>query len=140
MAEYPPSVGAKSLLAAHVAISGWQIEVGAMPDKPDNVITIYDTGGQAPNPKWLLDFPTLQVMVRGAVGTYLATFIEAKAVKDILLGTPSQNLNSDRWVSITQNGDLGFLGRDEDERPLFSVNFALIIEPQTVTNSHRLAL
>jgi len=140
MAEYPASVGAKSLLTAHAAISGWQIEIGAMPESPDKVITIYDTGGQAPNPKWLLDFPTLQVMVRGAVGTYLDTFVEAKAVKDILLGTPSQDLNGDRWVSITQNGELGFLGRDEDERPLFSVNFALIIEPQTVTNSHRLAL
>jgi len=140
MAEYPASVGAKSFLTTHVGISGWQIEIGAMPDKPDKVIAIYDTGGQAPNPKWLLDFPSLQVMVRGAVGTYLTTFVEAKAVKDILLGAYSQNLNGDRWVSITQNGDLGFLGRDEDERPLFSVNFALIIEPQTVTNSHRLAL
>ena len=43
MAESPPSVGAKSLIAAHVVISGWQIEIGATPDEPDKCITIYDT-------------------------------------------------------------------------------------------------
>ena len=140
MAEYPASVGAKALLATHAATSGYTIEIGAMPETPDKVIYIADTGGQAPNPKWLLDFPALQIVVRGAVGTYLATFVEAKAVKDILLGDPSQDLNGDRWVSITMNGDLGFIGRDEDDRPMFSMNFGLIIEPQSVTNSNRLAL
>jgi len=140
MSTSPPSVGAKTLLTAHVSVSGWQIEIGAMPDKPDKVIYIMDSGGRPPNPKWLLDFPSLQVVVRGSVGSYLDTYNEAKAVKDILLGAPSQDLLSDRWVSITMMGDLGFIGRDENERPMFSVNFALIIEPQSVANSNRLAL
>ena len=140
MAEYPVSVGAKSLIEAHAAISGWQIEIGAMPDKPDDIIYINDSGGLPANPKWLLDYPSMQVVVRGAVGTYLDTFREAKAVKDLLLGVDSQDILGDRWVSITLNGDLGFIGRDEDERPMFSINFALIIEPQSVANSNRLAL
>ncbi len=140
MPEFPASVGAKALIAAHAAISGWQIEVGVMPDTPDKIITISDTGGQDPNPKWLIDFPSLQVMVRGNVSGYLDTFVEAKAVKDLLLGVTSQDISGDRWVSITQNGDLGFIGRDEDQRPLFTVNFALIIQPQVVANSNRLPL
>ena len=140
MAELPASVGAKSIIAAHAAGSGWQIEVGAMPDSPDQIISINDTGGLEPNPKWLLDYPTLQVMVRGETSGYLETFVEAKAVKDLLLGITSTDINGDRWVSVTQNGDLGFIGRDEKMRPLFSVNFALIIEPQVVANSNRLAL
>ena len=140
MAEFPASVGAKSIIAAHAAISGWQIEVGAMPDSPDKVISINDTGGLDPNPKWLLDYPTLQVLVRGSTNGYLDTFAEAKAVKDLLLGITSTDISGDRWVSITQNGDLGYIGRDSDMRPLFSVNFALIIEPQVVANSNRLAL
>lgn len=141
MAEFLASEEAKKLLVAHVATSGWQTEIGAMPKTPDKIIMISDTGGQDPNPKWLLDFPTIQVMVRGIVSGYLATAREAKAVKDLLLGIDSFTTSEgDRWVSVTQNGDLGFIGRDETQRPLFSVNFALIIEPQVVGNSNRLAL
>ena len=141
MAEFLASEEAKKLIATHVAGSGWQTEIGAMPETPDKIIMISDTGGQDPNPKWLLDFPTIQVMVRGIISGYLATAREAKAVKDLLLGIQSfTTTEGDRWVSVTQNGDLGFIGRDENMRPMFSVNFALIIEPQVVGNSNRLAL
>lgn len=134
------SVGARDLLTPHVGTSGWAIEIGAMPDTPNKLIGVYDTGGVDPNPKWLLDFPTLNIIVRGEINGYLDTYREAKAVKDILLGVDSQDLNGDRWVSVLMNGDMGFIGRDEAERPTFSMNFSLIIEPQSVANSNRLAL
>ncbi len=140
MAEFPASQGAKDLLTTHVGSSGWQVEIGAMPKTPDKIIMVSDTGGQDPNPKWLLDFPTIQVMVRGIVSGYLDTFREAKAVKDILLGINAQVIQGDRWDGVIQNGDLAFIGRDETMRPLFSVNFAIFLEPQLVGNSNRLAL
>lgn len=140
MAEFPASEHLKDLLATHVGVSGWQIEIGAMPPTPDEVIMISDTGGLEPNPKYLLDFPTCQVMVRGNVSGYLDTFREAKAVKDLLLGIDAQDINGDRIDGIIQNGDLGFIGRDETNRPLFVVNFALFVEPQVVANSNRVAL
>jgi hypothetical protein len=141
MAEVPPSDILRGLLTAHVGVSGWELHTGAMPDSPDDVIMLTDTGGIEPNPKWLLDFPSCQIMVRGKVGGYLDTYREAKAVKDLLLGvTPYTTGDGDRVVSITQNGDLGGIGRDENMRPLFVINFALIVEPQVVGNSNRLAL
>ena len=141
MAEIPPSDILRALVVAHVGISGWVLETGAMPDKPDEAMMFSDTGGAEPNPKWLLDFPTVQVMVRGTVGGYLAAFREAKAVKDILLGVePFTTGDGDILVSVTQNGDLGFIGRDDNARPLFVINFALIVEPNLVANSNRLAL
>ena len=141
MAENPPSVGIKDLLTTHVGSSGWQLEISQLPDTPDRVIMISDTGGLEPNPKWLLDFPTVQVMVRGEANGYLDAFREAKAVKDILLGIDSfTSADGDRWVSLTQNGDLAFIGRDDGMRPLFSINIAIILEPQLVANSNRLAL
>lgn len=142
MAENPPSVILKNLLATHVGTSGWAIEIGAMPGKPDRVIMISDTPSPVePNPKWLLDFPTCSVLTRGDESSYLDTYREAKAVKDLLLGVDSYTtVDGDRVVSITQQGDLGFIGRDENMRPMFTTNFALIIEPQVVGNSNRLAL
>jgi len=140
MAEFPMSQGIKDLLTAHVAISLWAIEISQLPDAPDRVIMISDTGGIEPNPKWQLDFPTVQVMIRGNVSGYLDTWREAKAVKDILLGINAQVINLDRWDGITMNGDLAFIGRDETLRPLFTLNFAIILEPQDVALSNRLAL
>ncbi len=140
MAEWPASEHVKDLLATHVGVSGWAIEIGAMPPTPDKVIMISDTGGLEPNPKYLLDFPTVQTMVRGEVSGYLDTFREAKAIKDILLGIDAQDINSDRIDGIIQNGDLAFVGRDEQQRPLFAINFALFVEPQVVANSNRVAL
>ncbi len=135
-----PTEHLRSLLTTHVGISGWQVETGAMPPKPDRVIMLTDTVGVEPNPRYLLDFPAAQIMVRGEVGGYLATYAEAKAVKDLLLGLDSQDIGGDRMVSITQNGDLGFIGRDENDRPLFTINFALIIEPATSAETNRIAL
>ncbi len=140
MVEFAASEHLKDLLATHVGVSGWAVEVGTMPSTPDRVIMISDTGGETPNPKWLLDFPSCQAMVRGNASGYIDTFREAKAVKDILLGVDSQDINDDRLVAVNMQGDLGFIGRDEDMRPMFSMNFALIIEPQVVSNSNRQAL
>lgn len=140
MAEFPPSEHLKDLITAHVTLSGWQVDISAMPDDPDRAVAISDTGGVEANPKYLLDFPTCQIMVRGEVNGYLDTYREAKAIKDLLLGIDSQDINGDRLVSVTMNGDLGFIGRDETMRPLFSMNFALITEPQVVGNSNRLPL
>ena len=38
------------------------------------VIGLIDTGGLEANPKFLLDFPSVQVMVRGERGGYVAAF------------------------------------------------------------------
>jgi Bacteriophage minor capsid protein len=141
MAEVPPSDILRGLLTAHVGASGWALETGAMPNDPDRIIMLTDTVGIEPNPKFLLDFPTCQILVRGPVSGYRDAYREAKAVKDLLLGVdPFTTGDGDRMVSITQNGDLGSIGRDESMRPLFTINFALIIEPQVVGNSNRIAL
>lgn len=132
--------GLKDLLTPHVAVSGWVLEVGMFPDEPDRATQILATGGLEANPKWLLDFPSAQISVRGEVSGYLAARDEARAIRDILLGLPAQDLNGDRWVSITMASDIAFVGRDDSHRPLFTVNFRFIIEPQATPETNRLAL
>lgn len=128
------AVGLKDLLETasvgtfNVA-TGWGIFIGKQSEKLDTAITIYNTGGLPPNPKWLIDNPTAQVMIRGAANGYEAAHSKAVECKDALLGLPSQTLNGDRWDAINITGDLNELGFDEKNRPLFSINLRMIIEP-----------
>ncbi len=122
------------LVTAGVGTKGGTLFVGRLPTTPDAAIAAVITGGTPPNPKWLLDFPSVQVLTRGAKGGYQAAYTKAQAVKDALLGLPSQDVNGDRFVSVLLLGDLASLGFDESNRIIFSLNFSLIIEPATGTN------
>lgn len=114
------------------ATTDWGVHIGKLPNKPNNCATVMLTGGLPPNPKWLVDYPSLQVIVRGE--DYVATRAKAQAVKDALLGLPSQTISGDRIVSTKMNGDITPLGFDESNRALFSLNFSLITHPASGTN------
>lgn len=115
------------------ATSGWGIYVSEEPTAPDTVVTVYDTGGMDPNPKLLLDHPSVMVRVRGAAGDYSTAWAKALAVKDALLGKAAATVNSTRYVGIWMKGDINYLGRDDNRRPLFSLNFAITREPASGT-------
>lgn len=140
-----PTVGIKDLLVAagngvHNASSGWSIHIGREPTKPHSTITIYDSGGETPNPAWLLDFPSVQVRVRGDPGGYVAAQQKMTDCKNTLLGLPSQDLNGDRWVSVRQIGGINLIGYDESNRPMFTMNISLIIEPAVSGDENRIPL
>ncbi len=130
-----PAKGAMDLLVGvGVGVdgdAGWAIKVGRAPTSPDTLISIYDTPGEAPNPKWLLSFPHFQVQVRGAIDDYAGAYQKAKDVQDVLLGMKSQAVNGDQWDGIVGVGDIAFLKFDENNRPLFAVNFKVFLEPAT---------
>lgn len=140
-----PAVGAKDLLVdanigVFAATTGWGIFIGKLPSEPYTAIAIITTGGLTPNPKYLLDFPSIQVLVRGAPNGYAAAFVKAVAIKNTLLGLPSQEVSGDTWVQVNQIGDVASLGYDENNCPLFSINFALTIEPATGSGMNRTPL
>ena len=141
-----PSEGVKDILEAQSVGTpgpgtGWRLFISKEPDLPDTVVTIYNTGSwRAPDPKWLLDFPSVQVRIRGAVNGYQAAYTKAQEVKDRLLGLVPQTLNGDFWRSVVIQGDLTFLQYDQKERPVFVLNFALYIEAAPSAQSTRLAL
>lgn len=138
-------VSLKDLLVAEgvgtfEATTGWGIYIGREPKLPDTTIAIARSGGEPPDPKWLLDYPTYQVRVRGPKGNYASGLAKAEDVKDVLLGITSQDINGVRLVSITMQSDIAFIGFDENERPHFSLNFRLITEPGSSALSNRQAL
>lgn len=140
-----PSEDARSLLIAAGVVSStptadWAVHIGREPKTPNKVVTIYDTGGRAPNPKWLLDYPNIQVKVRGAPNGYAEARLKAIRIKDELLGITSLDVNGNRWVSVTMAGDITLIGYDENERPMFAINFRLIIQPSASADTNRQSL
>lgn len=121
--------------------SQWSIWIGKQPDAPDRCITIYDTPGRAPDPKWLLDYPTVQVRVRGGEQDYAVAGLKAKEIQNRLVGRESYNAPDtlgDRIVSIVALGDVAFDGWGQKDRPEFVFNLSLIIEPSATTpNTNR---
>lgn len=138
LAESPPFVFGGLL--------DWAIYIGKQPGKPDRSVTIYDATGGAPNPRWLLDYPSVQFRIRGGQNDYAATAQKAKEVRDRLLGRDSYDAfdgHGDRIVAINAIGDVAFMGWGSDElvRPEFVFNLSLIIEPSpSTTPTHREAL
>ncbi len=134
----------QTLVAASIgtfeATTGWGIFIGKEPMRPDTSITITQFGGLPPDPKFLLDYPAIQVLVRGAKGDYKNARLKTKDIKDVLLGCDSQDVNDDRWVSVTMESEPVFIGYDENERPGFVLNFNMIVEPQVPAVTNRQAL
>lgn len=139
-----PSIGVKDLLvAASVGVFAptvgtWQIFISKLPDKQDRAIALYDSGGLAPWPRSLLDFPDVSVNVRGK--DYVDAYDKMKAIKDALLGLPPQTINGDGWSAVTQIGEMTFAGYDGKDRPLFSATFRIFMEPADTAGNYRDAL
>jgi hypothetical protein len=125
------------LVAAGVGVfsaqTGWGIFIGPEPSKPDTTIAVREFAGPGPMPKWLIDFPRVQTMIRGAPGGYQAAKTKAQEVLDELHSIPSLDLNGDRWNSIIATSGPAYIGLDQTNRPRFTINFRLIIEPATGT-------
>lgn len=120
----------------------WRITTGRQGDTPDRQITVYDVGGLAPNPKWRINYPSIQVRVRGQKDVYPGTWGKANDVKEFLLGLAPQDIEGDRWTAVNIIGDIAFIGYDATARPEFTVNFRCIVEPAANSSSfmHRESL
>lgn len=134
MAMTSPAKGIADLLvAANVGVagatSGWSISLGKLPTSPDTAIACTSVGGSSPFPNLRINLPSVQVMVRGAPGNYLGAENKSREVVDKLLGLPARTLNNDFWSGVRQLGDVISLGFDEKNRPIFSCNFSLIVQP-----------
>lgn len=129
----PTSVDVVDLLGdAAIGVFGdtadWGIFIGAEPpDAPNNCITIYDTPGQAADPKFKLDYPRFQVRVRSV--NYVAGFAKAEACKAYLAALPSQTLSGTLYVGIWNVIDTFLLRRDEKNRFIFVNDWRVIREP-----------
>ena len=111
----------------------WQIFVGHEQATPDKCITLYDSGGVDPDPKWRLDYPNVQARVRSAVGDYQGAHSKAVGVQDALLGLTPRTLNSKSYLGVLMRGGIAFIGRDDMDRPIVTLNFQILLVPASGT-------
>lgn len=120
-----------------VSSTNWKAFIGEMQSSPDECVTFRDTGGLSTNPRWLVEEPTVQVIIRSKANTYPSAYDKAKQVKDALLGINPVVVGSDRWDGVTMMSDIAFVGNDDNSRPLFTINFRIIVEPAASVLTNR---
>lgn len=143
-----PSEGIKDILVENAigvfqpnaVMTDWVIMISRMRDgdgAPNKCIAIYDTGGLAPEPGLDINYPTVQLVVRGEPDGYVDAHRKCRDIRDVLLGRHSELRGGDTWASVTMPSDILSLGYDDNERPEFSMNFQLIIHQGDLTNTTR---
>lgn len=103
---------------------GTNLFVGIMPESPPVCVSLLDTGGM---PETSLGYQSkfVQALVRVPPGEYLRADEIGEAIVDELHGYSGQPNSDDRYyiTGIFASGGLAFIGPDEKNRLLFSINF-----------------
>lgn len=111
-----------------MGIFGTDIFTGHEPSSPDNCITIYDTGGFAPDVAEDYQRPTIQIRVRNKA--YNVGYGVIYAIKKELHGTSRQE-GGVNYTGIWVMSDIIPLGYDSNLREIFTCNFRIHRTPAT---------
>lgn len=134
---YDHLVDIKDILVSNsIGILGQTLFISKEPLNPDFVITLYQTNGRDPDPKFAINYPSFQVRVRGTVDGYQAAYAKCRSIIDVLLGSQTivNATTGDSIVGIYQTGDVIFLKYDDANRPVLVLNFRLIVQPSNLGN------
>lgn len=110
--------------------TGWALNTGQLNDAVTTpMIVIRNTGGISGEPSIAQDYPTVQLIARGAPGSggQALTYQKLDICKQILLGIPSRPVLYPNLSSVTMRGEITDSGYDDKNRPLHTVNFQLIV-------------
>jgi hypothetical protein len=105
----------------------WPIYEGDFPETVDQCLMIRDTGGRAPEVKIAIDYPTVQVLVRSGKAGYAVAADKADEIKLVLHAINSAPAQMPELTSCLLMGEKTFVGYDVNKRPVWSVNFNLIL-------------
>ena len=104
----------------------WGTYVGREPLTPDDVVTVYDTGGL---PDVLIDDvqePTIQVRVRSA--DYERGYAKAQEARRALQAATGVTIEGGQVVQWIGQGGILYIGRDDQDRCLFADNYRMMRE------------
>jgi hypothetical protein len=102
------------------------------------VVTIYDSGGPAPEVSVGINHPSAQIIVRGARQGYNDAYGKCLEIRRALLAIPTPRTDWPELTSVVERTDVQSLGRDQSARPRFSMNFQLITTPEPADAGYRM--
>jgi hypothetical protein len=100
---------------------GTDIFVGQMPDTTSNAIAIYEYAGTPPECVGHVENPRLVVRVRNTI--YANARSKARDILYALHTKADSTIESHSYLYIRAVGSINYLGRDAENRVLFSIDF-----------------
>jgi len=125
----PPCEDIKDILVdGGVGVFQTNLFLVSMPNTPDACVGVFDSPGMPPDLSYNvydLEYPSVQVRVRGDIFGYEAAWNKAKEVKDCLHGKANETWNGTYYLLIACSAEIMFVYVDENNRPVLSVNFEI---------------
>lgn len=114
----------------------WGIHVSREPAAPNDVITLYDTGGDPP-PAISVTLRSRSIQVRVRAVDYAAGVAKCEEIFNLLAQpaieetpTPLQrDIGIHRYIGVWLTGEITHIGRDENDRHLFTTNYEVHTQP-----------
>lgn len=107
----------------------FSINVGEEPDKPDDTITIYDTGGDGPDTDEMdIDQATIQIRVRSHIRYNAA--LKIKSIRNYLMSKITKTYESRRFFAFIVTTDVAEIGRDDNKRCVFTLNMRTLSQEE----------
>lgn len=104
----------------------------SFPKTADDEVAVITVGAGMPTDvDTNVSYPTMQILVRGEARDFDKTEAKALEIFDALKNKVNQSIGDESVVVIKPSGSSPFfIGLDENERPIFTQNFNLVIRPQ----------
>lgn len=99
--------------------TGFTLYASDLPPAPDNAVAIFESTSVAPETTMAIDYRNFTVLIRGVVDSYVTTQAQAQAIYNGLHCAPIGLL----WVFCYAFSAVTPLGKDDNGRPIFSINF-----------------
>jgi hypothetical protein len=100
---------------------GTDIFVSALPPTPDACFAVYDTEGTEPDSYLPVRNPTFQILVRNT--SYALGKAKIDAIREALHKLANFTSDSVYFYAVLATSDGGYIGKDENGRHEFSINF-----------------
>lgn len=105
--------------------SGWKLYIGYLQDGLDRAVCLYETPGGVPEQRWAIDYPGLQVRVRGRADDFAAVQSKIRAVFDVLHAGEVEVGAAYVYIYALTSEPLS-LGQDEKRRPTLVQNYRIM--------------
>ena len=119
----PPTEDIKDILTTDTGlVFADDLFIGAEPSSPNNVVTLYDTGGGGFDLASYRE-PTIQARIRNT--SYPKGWNQADEVARTLQTVNGRKVNGTHYGSIWLQSEILFVERDDDGRFVFTCNFRM---------------